>query len=169
MKKQLYLYLFIFSFVINIFIYMYYSGQEKYVQERVQKMEVKLKASRDSLNTAKVALQDADYFDFVKNDNAVDYFVDKGINDTDALAVKIVEGVKELNGNPNGNPLTGYDPLNGEKFLINKVKILNNRWLIADFSNGKAWGDVLVKYFVDDKGVVTYETLQSSLYATTVK
>jgi len=169
MKKQLYLYLFIFSFIINIFIYMYYSGQEKYVQERVQKMEVKLKASQDSLKVSKVALQDADYFDFAKNDNAIDYFVEKGINDTDALATKIVEGVKDLNQNPNGNPLTGYDPLNGQNFLINKVKILNNRWLIADFSNGKAWGDVLIKYFVDDKGVITYETLQTSLYATTIK
>ena len=168
MKKQLYLYLFIFSFIINIFIYMYYSGQEKYVQERVHKMEVKLKTSQDSLKVNKAELEEANYFNFAKNDNAIDYFVDKGINDTDALAVKIVEGVKDLNQNPNGNPLTDYDPINGEKFLINKVKILNNRWLIADFSNGKAWGDVLIKYFVDDKGVVTYETLQSSLYPTTI-
>jgi len=147
---------------------MYYSGQEKNVLDRVHKVDVRLKASQDSLKISRQALEDADYFNFAKNDNAIDYFVDKGINDTDGLAVKIVEGVKDLNQNPNGNPLTGYDPINGEKFLINKVKILNNRWLMADFSNGKAWGDVLIKYFVDDKGVVTYETLQSSIYAATI-
>jgi hypothetical protein len=169
MKKQLFLYLFIFSLVINVFIYMYYSGQEKYVNNRVEKMQVKLKKAQDSLKLNRAANDDADYFDLLNNDNAIDYFVDKGFNETDALAAKIKEGVTDMNQNPKGNALTGYDAINGQKFLINKVKILNNRWLIADFSNGKTWGDVLIKYFVDDKGVVTYETIQTSLYANTIE
>ena len=168
MKKQLLLYLFIFSLIINVFTYMYYSGQEKYVNERVEKMQVKLKKAQDSLKASGAQGGD-DIFAFEKNDNATDYFVDQGFKDTDALAVKIKEGVLELNQNANGNPLTDYEPLNGEKFLINDIKILNNRWIIANFSNGTAWGDVLIRYFVDDKGVVTYETIQNLLYANTVK
>ena len=166
MKKQLYLYMFIFSFVINFFIYMYYSGQLKHNEARIAGMQAKIKKAENDLKACK---EDADYFSFFSNDNALDYFTDQGINDTNALAVTVEEGIMNLNQKPGGNPLTGYEPLNGQKFLINKIKILNNRWVIADFSNGTAWGDVLIKYFVDDKGVVTYETMQTLLYANTIK
>jgi len=169
MKKNLYLYLFIFSFVINFFIYMYYSGQLNHNLVRVNTMQYKLKKAQDSIKVNNEKLEDANYFGLENNDNAIDYFVDKGFTDTPALAAKIKDGINTLNTNPNGNPLTQNEPIDGKKFLINKIKILNNRWIIADFSNGTAWGEVLIRYFVDDKGVVTYETIQTLLYANTIK
>ena len=169
MKKNLYLYLFIFSFVINFFIYMYYSGQLKHNEVRVTAMQTKLKKAQDSIKINNEKLEDEKYFDLEYNDNAIDYYVDKGFTDTPALVAKIKDGINTLNENPNGNPLTQNEPIDGKKFLINKIKILNNRWIIADFSNGTAWGDVLIRYFVDDKGVVTYETIQTLLYANTIK
>ena len=169
MKKNLYLYLFIFSLIINIFTYMYFSGQQKYENGRVGKMQAKLKMAQDSLKQDRALMEDANYFAFENNDNALDYFVDQGITDTNALALKVKDGIINLNQNPEGNPLTKYDPLNGQKFLINKIKILNHRWIIADYSNGTAWGEVLIKYFVDDKGAVTYETIETLLHAGTVK
>ena len=35
---------------------------------------------------------------------------------------------------------------NINKYLINKVKILNHRWIIADFSNGSEWGEMWIEY-----------------------
>jgi hypothetical protein len=43
---------------------------------------------------------------------------------------------------PQGNPYVGQDKIGENKFIINKVKILNHRWIIADFSDGNIWGEV---------------------------
>lgn len=166
MKKNLFLYLFVFAFIICIFTYMFYNGQQKHDQQRIEALQKQLKVSRDSTHAATAQ---AGYFSLKDNENALDYFVEKGITDTDALIVKIKEGVTDKNANTQGNPLTGYEPMDGQKFLINNVQILNHRWIIADFSNGKAWGDALIRYFVEDDGSVTYETIQSILYTDTLK
>jgi hypothetical protein len=42
------------------------------------------------------------------------------------------------NSNPKGNPYTGQDQIGMNKFYINK-RILNHRWIIADFSDGEVW------------------------------
>ena len=58
-----------------------------------------------------------------------------------------------------------YDSVNEQnKLIINKVKILNHRWIIADFSDGEYWGEVLIKYFINDDETVSFETFQSLLY-----
>ena len=51
-----------------------------------------------------------------------------------------------------------------QKFIINKIKILNHRWIIADYSNGQLWGDVLIKYFVNDDNTFSFEVVESYLY-----
>ena len=50
------------------------------------------------------------------------------------------------------------------EFIINKVKVLNHRWIIADFSDGEIWGEVLLKYFVNDDNSISFEVNQSLLY-----
>lgn len=165
MKKNLYLYLFIFALLINVFTYVYFTNKEKFETGRIEKLQEKTKASADSLNVMRQQLTDAEYFALETNDNAMEYFAGQDIA---ALSTKITEGIMEYNHNKNGNPLVDYDPIDGQPFLINKVKILNHRWVIADFSNGKAWGEVLIKYFVDDAGKVSYETLESLIYSDTL-
>ena len=64
------------------------------------------------------------------------------------------------------NELKIYKPLCREFCLkdSNKVKILNHRWIIADFSDGEIWGEVLLKYFVNDDESIAFEVNQSLLY-----
>jgi len=166
MRKSLFLYLFVFAVVINLFTYMWFSGQQKHDNERIVKIQQQLKASRDSLQSGG---KDADYFTLATNDEALDYFADKGYTNTDSLAQKITDGVLELNENPAGNPLTDNEPIDEKKFLINKVQLLNHRWIIADYSNGTIWGDALIQYFIEDDGTITYKTLQSTIYPGTIR
>ncbi|MEO0044902.1 MAG: hypothetical protein RL705_93, partial [Bacteroidota bacterium] len=51
-----------------------------------------------------------------------------------------------------------------QKFIINKVKLLNHRWIIANYSNGKLWGEVMLKYFINDDQTVSFEIMNSYLY-----
>ena len=53
------------------------------------------------------------------------------------------------NGNQNGNPLLfslGYD------FIINKIYVVNHRWVMIHFTNGVQWGDALVSYEIKTNG-----------------
>jgi hypothetical protein len=41
---------------------------------------------------------------------------------------------------------------------------LNHRWIIADFSDGEIWGEVLLKYFVNEDETISFEVNQSLLF-----
>jgi hypothetical protein len=45
------------------------------------------------------------------------------------------------------SPYVGQDQIGANKFIINKVKVLNHRWIIADlvmWRKGECWGAVLM-------------------------
>jgi hypothetical protein len=123
-------------------------------------MEQKVAVLKDSIDKA-----GKDYFSLPNNYNSVEYFAGADVN---AIAIKVRDGIYAQNVNPNGNPLVKYPSMGGNKFMINKIKVLNSRWVIADFSGGTTSGEVLIQYFLDDNGQVSYETLQTFIYPNTV-
>ncbi len=159
------LYLFLLAILMNIFTYMFYSREVKFGQERYEKTTKKL---RDSINLVSTQLTEADYFSLAHNENAQNYFDNNASGGKVILYEKLIlvvtEKLLDLNSNPNGNPYTGQDKIDNKKFIINKVKILNHRWIIADYSNGQLWGEVLLKYFVNDDESIDFEVNQSLLY-----
>lgn len=165
MRKSLLLYAFILLILINIFTYAFYSKEVEFEQARYEKTTKRLK---DSLNSITTKLNDANYFSLEKNENAQNYFDSAVANKTIAYE-KLIPVVKEklmdLNANPKGNPYVGQDQIGANKFVINKVKVLNHRWIIADYSDGKMWGEVLLKYFVNEDESISFEVIQSLLYA----
>lgn len=52
--KRIYLYLFIFSFIINIFQYINDSRILKFQEQKIERLEKKLKQSQDSLQLKNV-------------------------------------------------------------------------------------------------------------------
>ena len=68
------------------------------------------------------------------------------------------------NDAPEGNKYVDQPKMGEQKFIINKIKVLNHRWIVADYSNGTLWGDVLIKYFVKDDNSITFETVDNFLY-----
>lgn len=164
MKNSLLLYLFIIILLLNVFTYMYFSKELAFEKEKSAKTEVKLKKDLEAVNTK---LVDANYFSLEKNENAQNYFNPDNATKTiqvEKLIPVVTEKLMDLNANPKGNPYVGQDQIGTNKFIINKVKILNHRWIIADFSDGEYWGEVLIKYFVNDDETVSFETFQSLLY-----
>lgn len=164
MKQSLFLYLTILAVLSSIFTYMFLSKQVEFEQTRYEKTTKKL---RDSLNLVSNQLADANYFSLAKNENAQNYF-DSGSSEKIIQYEKIIPVVTEklldYNANPKGNPFTGQDQIGTNKFIINKVRILNHRWIIADFSDGEIWGEVLLKYFVNTDDSISFEVNQSLLY-----
>ena len=164
MKKSFLLYLTILAVLSTIFTYMFLSKEISFQQTRYDKTTKKL---RDSIVLLSNEVQSANYFSLEKNENAQNYF-ESGSNEKmiqyEKLIPFVTEKLLDFNANPKGNPYTGQDQIGANKFIINKVKILNHRWIIADYSDGEIWGEVLIKYFVNTDESISFEVNQSFLY-----
>ncbi len=163
MKKSLFLYLFILSVLVNVFTYAYFTKQASFGDERFKSATTNLK---DSLKTVTAQLDDANYFALENNNNAQDYFATTSpiSMSHEELIPKVQESLLAHNDHATGNPYTGQEMITGKKFIINKAKVLNHRWIIADFSDGEYWGEVLLKYFVNGDNTISFEVIQSIVY-----
>jgi hypothetical protein len=158
MKKQLFLYLFILTALFTVFTYMYFSKALKAEEKRY---ETTKKILRDSIQIAKQEAFDANYFSLETNDNAQNYLEKY---DVTKLIPKIREDLLAYNDSNEGNKYTGQEKMGDQKFIINKIKILNHRWIIADYSNGQLWGEVYIKYFINADDSISFQVEDTFLY-----
>lgn len=158
MKKQLFMYLFILTALFTVFTYMYFS---KALKSEQNKYETTRRILRDSIKMAKDEAVDANYFSLETNDNAQNY-LDK--YDVTKLIPKIREDLLAYNDSKEGNKYTGQEKMGEQKFIINKIKILNHRWIIADYSNGQLWGEVYIKYFINADDSISFQVEDTFLY-----
>ena len=50
------------------------------------------------------------------------------------------------------------------RFLINKIRILTEKWVICEFSDGELWGDLLLEYHIDGNQKPTFKTLDEVIH-----
>lgn len=159
MKKSLFLYLFIIAVLMNIFTYKYFISKES--AEKKPEVAKDTKKVNDSIALLTDQLYDANYFSLEANDRAQNYLNQSDIN---AFAEKVKQALLAYNDSPEGNQYTDQVKMGEQKFIISKVKLLNHRWIIASYSNGKLWGEVMLKYFINDDQTVSFEIMNSYLY-----
>lgn len=160
MKKAI-LYLFILSLLFNVFQYMNSTKILKTQSKEIENAKTKIKTVRDSSNIVYNQMLDANYFSLEMNNESLDYFENYNIPE---LTKTIKNELLALNDNPKGNPLVPYDAIDGNKFIINKIKILNHRWIIADVYSGTLRGEILIKYFVNENKPTDFETIETILF-----
>lgn len=164
MRKSLFLYLFIIAVLMNVFTYKYFTSKESSEQNSTttESTTAESKTVVDSLTNV---IPDLNAFSLENNDRAQNYlFESNKINDIPAFAEKVKQALLAFNDSPEGNKYTDQVKMGNQKFIINSVKLLNHRWIIANYSNGQLWGEVMLKYFVDDKGAISFEIMNSYLY-----
>lgn len=157
--KNVILYALVFSLLFNVFQFVNSTKILNGKETEVQKIKAHLKSSRDSV----MQLSNANYFALESDEDAQEYFFRNNL-DYQKVATKVKEDLIILNENKNGNRLVPYEPIDGKPFIVNTSKILNHRWLIAEFSNGDLWGQILVKYFVSADKPTDFETVETVLY-----
>lgn len=167
MKQSLLLYVAILALLFNVFTYAFFSKQADVDKEKLEKSTNKYK---DSLSIANEKLLAANYFSLENNENAINYLESSFAKPVDykKLIPVLTDTLLDYNTKPQGNPYTGQDQITENKFIINKIKVLNHRWIIADFSDGTYWGEVLIKYFINDDQSISFEVSQSLLYQKTL-
>ena len=162
MKHKLFMYLFFFAVLFILFQYMneksIFESQEKKINSLTQK-----KLALDSLRLqAENKLVEANFFNLMGNDDAMTYLENLGMEAEDAKAL-VSDAIFEKNFLAGGNPLVPVEGGTGE-MRINKVKFLNHRWVIANFSDGSYWGEVLIDYFFDENNKLYLKSIDAIIY-----
>ena len=52
---------------------------------------------------------------------------------------------------------------------IYKIKLLNHRWIICDFSDGLDWGELLLRYDLNDDKTLSFKVFDQTLYVSEQK
>ena len=161
MKKSLLLYGLVFSVLINIFQMVNSSSILKRSEEVSTISKKELKKAKDSI----VKLVENDRFSLDNNEYAQEYYFEHNLK---ALQTKVKEDLMAFNADKKGNKYVSYEQIGENPFLINSVKILNHRWIIANLSDGKVWGEVLIKYFHNTDKPTDFETVETLIYQETL-
>lgn len=144
---------------MNVFTYKYFASKDS---DEVNKLKIENKKLNDSTLVMFNETVDAKSFTLEFNDRAQNYL--EGQGEIAAFSEKVKQALLAYNDDAAGNKYIDQSKIGEQKFIINKMKILNHRWIIADYSNGELWGEVLIKYFVNEDQSISFETIESYLY-----
>ena len=138
---------------------------EKKIVEKEEKPSIDI--LQDSIRKLSEELSDARYFDIQYNEDSQYFFYENGIEDSEEF---VRQQLMATNITKDENhPLISYRPRRNAKFQINKIKLLNHRWVICDFSDGLDWGELLLKITFNDDKTLSFEVLDQTLYVSEQK
>ena len=164
MKSRIFIYLFIFSLLLILFLFMNSKSIIEDYDKNLSKMEVRAEVYEDSIITLKDENFELMRFSLEFNDDAMSYFEDQGYKISELIPF-IKDELYKLNVyEGDDHPLVPYASMTGNKMMINSIRLLNNRWIIADFSDGKYWGEMIMTYEITDKQELKFKLLDYLLY-----
>jgi len=139
--------------------------QENKIESQRGKIELlknELKKATDSVEVLSSAVSDLNYFTLQGNENAMSYFESLGFeaNDIEKL---VSEFIYEKNLSKGDNPIVPYEGINGS-MKINKLKFLNHKWIVADYTDGRYWGEMVIEYYITTNKKIELTSVASLLY-----
>ena len=108
------------------------------------------------------ALEAADKFSLNGNTKASDYLT--GIDDQTDWQKYIIDTLMKTNEVEGNNPLVPFDGMAGA-MKITEAKVLNNRWIIARFSDGTYIGEMLLRYDINKDKSIDFKVLDQTLFS----
>ena len=159
MKNKILIYLLIFVSIILLF-QIVNSGrilkrEEVLLGEKVNSITI-LKSQKNLLENR---LEQESYFSLFGNQKSLNAL---GENYNDSIVSVIKDALYEINISKNKEDIIPYTDMESV-FLINQVKVLNHKWIIANFSDGRIWGELLIEFSIDNKEIV-FKTIDQLLY-----
>ena len=164
MKGKIYLYLFVFTLLLVLFMFVNSKNIIESYDKKLTKAENRVVAYKDSLDVLYDKNLDLMHFNLEDNDDALSYFEKFGYN-TEELIPKIQDALISKNVyDGDDHPIIPYASMTDNKIMINKIRLLNHKWILADFTDGKYWGELVIKYEVIDSETINFELLDYLMY-----
>lgn len=157
------MYLFIFSVLLILFQYVNSKSIHEDSSEKIETYKEKVEAYKDSILTLSNQVYDLSHFNLDRNEDAISYFERDGY-EVHELIPFIKDELYKLNEVSGEHPLVPYAASSGRKMLINTVKLLNHKWIIADFSDGEFWGELFLTYEITENRELKFKLVESFLY-----
>ena len=159
MKIKIISYLLIFVSIILLF-QIVNSGRilkrEEALLDYKENSIVILKSQKEILENQ---IEEESYFSLFGNQKAINLL---GAKYNDSIVLVIKDALYEINISDKKKLIIPYEDLGGV-FLMNQVKVLNHKWIIANFSNGRMWGELLIEYVMEEKEI-NFKTIDYFLY-----
>ncbi|MDX1542462.1 MAG: hypothetical protein R3214_00840 [Christiangramia sp.] len=162
MRNKILMYLFIFSVLFTIFIYVNDKRILDSKQGEIDRLQTRLTETESELENYSGNSANEEYFSLENNDDAITYFDNRGI-DTEELIPRIEDAIISKNEAGKDNPLVPHAGMEGN-MNINRIKVLNHKWIIADFTDGTYWGEVFLSYNIGEDGEIEFIPEKSFLY-----
>lgn len=164
MKARIFMYLFVFSALLIIFQYVNSKNIIDKYEKDIKKFKAKIEAQDQTITALEDQNFELNYFNIDRNDNALDYFIAQGY-DADQLLKAITEGLYNMNDyEGEEHPIVPFVSMTNSKLLINKIRIVNHKWILANFTDGEFWGEIFVKYDLDENNDLKYTLVEYFMY-----
>jgi len=160
MKSRIFIYLFIFTALLALYLFVSSNTMLEDKDLKIKNLGSEAGMLQDSVQKLQLQVFDMQYFSLENNDDALSYYDHLGLDNPSRY---ISDKLLETNEQKGDNPLVPYEGMESD-FKINKIKILNHQWIIADFSDGKYWGELLVRYELKDNMGVDFTMMDHLLY-----
>ena len=165
--KNAKIFIYLLAIAVLYIIFQQVNGNKKINADRLKIESLKNKVTqitkvKDSLENEVLELS---YFDLRFDEYAGEYIEDQGFSVTamESLVLDILVGA---NSAENDNPFVPLAGLDGTT-KIDRVKLLNHKWAVADFTDGTYWGQVLFLYQFTKEKTLAINVITSHLYSKT--
>lgn len=162
MKRQIFLYLFLFAVLLLIFQYMNEKSIFGAQEATIKTLRTKVEKSTDSISKLNERISDLNYFTLQGNENAMTYLESFGYRSSD-IEAHVSDYIYDQNALRGTNPLIPFEGINGE-MKINKLRFLNHKWILADFTDGTYWGEMILEFTVKENQELELKTIASLIY-----
>ncbi|MGB5418227.1 hydrolase [Algibacter sp.] len=163
MKQRIFMYLFVFAALLVLFQYVNSKRIFEDIDKKLVTSETQLKIYKDSVAVLQNDILEVSHFNLYRNEDAISYFENKGY-EIDELIPFIKDELYKLNEVKGEHPLIPYGSSEGRKMMINTIKMLNHKWIIADFSDGEFWGEILLTYYITEDKQLKFTLVEHFLY-----
>lgn len=167
MRNRIFMYLFIFALLVIIFQFFNSRKILDDYEQKIVKSEQKEEIYEDSIQS----LEDANFelmrFQLEFNDDAMTKLENRGYEISEIVPFIKDELIKLNLYEGDDHPIVPYASMTGNKMMINEVKLLNDKWIIANFSDGKNWGEMLLQYEIretEEKDELVFNLLDYNYY-----
>lgn len=163
MKQRIFIYLFVFSILLVLFQYVNSKRIFEDQNNKIEGYQHKIKTYKDSILNLQDENLELSHFNLERNEDAISYFENKGYNVSELIPL-IKDELYKTNEVKGQHPIIPYASSEGRRLMINTIKLLNHKWIIADFSDGEYWGEVFLTYEISDDKQLTFTLSNSFLY-----
>jgi hypothetical protein len=170
MKKRILLYAVIFLALLAVYQYvsmnkMYEKQNTKIedLREKTSKLQNDVKAYQDTTQVLLDENLDLLYFSLQGNGEALEYYEEFNFT-SEELVQLITDAIYDQNSASKNNPLVPFDGMEGRFMAVDKVKVINHKWILCSFTDGGYWGEMILRYELDKDRKLSFELITEVLY-----